>query len=144
MVDFASVRNEVVESIEVGDATADEYDVDGIVAALRDVEPDMLGIDDVDPDLYWSVVEDHRLGGGGDVETRTEYEVSSGIEGSGWTDGNAYATLAEAEAAFEAELREPVDPHRYRVVRLDVNEADYDGGGCVEVRWVRTLREERC
>lgn len=75
---------------------------------------------------------------------RTEYEVETGIEGSGWTDGYSFDTLAEAEAAFENELRDPADPNRFRVVRLNRNEAEYDEDGeCVEVRTVETLKEVR-
>lgn len=77
------------------------------------------------------------------MRTVIEYEVSSGTEGSGWTDGDAYPTLEEAEAAFAEELRE-TDPHRYRVVRLERCEADYDEDGeCIEVRPLETIKEAR-
>lgn len=77
------------------------------------------------------------------MRTVIEYEVSSGIEGSGWEDGNAYTSLEEAEAAFAEELRE-TDPHRYRIVRLERCEADYDEDGeCLEVRTLETIKEAR-
>lgn len=78
------------------------------------------------------------------MTTRTEYEVEYGIEGSGWTDGDSFDTLTEAEAMFEDRLTDPADPHRFRVVRLNRNVAEYDEDGeCVEVRTVETLREVR-
>lgn len=77
------------------------------------------------------------------MRTVIEYEVISGIEGGGWEDGNAYPTLGEAEEAFAQELR-GTDPHRYRIVRLERCEADYDEDGeCLEVRTLETIKEAR-
>ena len=76
------------------------------------------------------------------VETRTEYEVEFGYEGSGWTDGDFFDTIEEAEADFSERLAE-TRPDRYLVVRLLRTECDYEGDECVEVRVAEVLREAR-
>ena len=76
------------------------------------------------------------------MTTKREYAIHFAFEGSGWEDGYELDTLEEAEAAFEAECRD-TDPHRFKNVRLVLQESDYDGDECVEVREVDTIKAER-
>lgn len=74
---------------------------------------------------------------------KREYTVTTGIEGSGWTDGGTFATLEEARERYELELGEAPDPHRYRKVKLEEWDREYENGDIIEERLVRTICEAR-
>lgn len=55
MFDYKKIKDQVIESIEAtGSCDAEEFDIDGIVDALRDLE--VVDIDDADIDDYWAIV----------------------------------------------------------------------------------------
>lgn len=74
---------------------------------------------------------------------KREYTVTTGIEGSGWTDGDTFDTLEEARERYELELSESPDPYRYRKVTLKEVDREYEDGDIIEERLVRIIEEAR-
>lgn len=54
MFDYNEIRNQVITSIESGDADASEYDIDAIMDELRDM--DVQDLDDIDADEFWDII----------------------------------------------------------------------------------------
>jgi|GEM_PF-3470529 hypothetical protein len=54
MFDYNEIRNQVITSIESGDADAFEYDIDAIMDELRDM--DVQDLDDIDADEFWDII----------------------------------------------------------------------------------------
>lgn len=55
---YANVRSEVIDYL--GEWAA-EYDIDAIMDAIRDENPDASTIDDVDPDTFTGIIESNEL-----------------------------------------------------------------------------------
>lgn len=55
-----AIQREIIEPIEAGDASRDEYDIDGIADAILGSYEDGYEIH-VDSDEFWSVVEQHGI-----------------------------------------------------------------------------------
>lgn len=55
---YANVRSEVIDYL--GEWAA-EYDIDAIMDAIRDENPDASTIDDVDPDTFTDIIESNEL-----------------------------------------------------------------------------------
>lgn len=78
------------------------------------------------------------------MESKVMYEVEVGVDGYGWSDGAAYASLAAAKQVFEEELSQPSgSSHCRKFVRLNKVVAHYEDGELFEVEVVSVMREER-
>lgn len=55
-----AIENEIINAIEAGDASRDEYDIDAIVEAVTDCDEDRNYFvrDDVD---FWEIVADNQI-----------------------------------------------------------------------------------
>lgn len=54
MFDYNEIRDQVITSIESGDAGASEYDIDAIMDEFRDM--DVQDLDDIDADEFWDII----------------------------------------------------------------------------------------
>ncbi len=54
MFDYNEIRNQVITSIESGDASVSEYDIDAIMDELRDI--DVHDLDGIDADEFWDII----------------------------------------------------------------------------------------
>lgn len=54
MFDYNEIRDQVITSIESGDAGASEYDIDAIMDEFRDMG--VQDLDDIDADEFWDII----------------------------------------------------------------------------------------
>lgn len=51
----------IITSIEAGDATRDEFDIEAIADSLYDIAGGTWDIQHIDHDMFWAVVAEHAL-----------------------------------------------------------------------------------
>lgn len=78
------------------------------------------------------------------METKIEYCVTYGFEGSGWVDGETFGSEDEAVEAFRSAVDfAPVDEHRYYVVALSKRARTYYDGDVMTDVEIEKMMEER-
>ncbi len=64
MFDYRNIEREVKDWIAYQpEEFADDFDVDGIMDELRDIEPEISSIDDIDPDDWMDIIARHDVSG---------------------------------------------------------------------------------
>lgn len=129
------IEREIVQPIEAGDASADEYDVDAIADAIVSRDDDGYFLD-VDERTFWEAVEEHAIPAPERIETPTPSpELREEIEATFAAWVRALALLStiddDEQHMYLAELlhgaRQALDRALYRTLDDDFDAAYFVG-----------------